>query len=280
MQISRMPIPADDCVKSEMSVDTNSSEPKNDVETTTKVNGDSHKKLNGNTVDDSMEVDSINPTSEVQSEITVKEEKQKEDEEEEEEKVEEEKVPENVTESSPNNSDDLAKNGMSKEQESEDNIENCNQEVMSKVDNNINEDNEINKEVESMEIDENVDKQTEEIIIKEEKLEIIEEPEITADVIVKIEPQEVLEPEVTDVVEDIAETQKIKQLSNTEVSHSDEVIKISEIETNPVNGKVKPSDEDKIIKSSKVIQKVPEDEDMSSEISTETLSPKQVYYTF
>lgn len=268
MQISRMPIPADDCVNSEMSVDTNSSEPKNDVETTTKVNGDCHKKLNGNTVDESMEVDSITPTSEVQSEITLNKVKE-----------EGEEVLENNTESLPNSSDELVKNGTSKEQESEENIENCNQEETSKVNNVILEENEIKKEIKSMEIIEDEDKQTEVVHIKKENSEILEEPEITKNVVVKVEPQEVLEPEVTDVaqvVEDIVETQKRKQL-NTEVSHSDEVIKNSETEINPVNGKTRHSDEEKNTKSAKVKQKVPDDEDMSSEISTDTLSPKQVY---
>lgn len=275
MQISRMPIPADDCVNSEMSADTNSSDPKNnDLETTTKVNGDNHKKLNGNALDDSMEVDEINKTSELKCDVTVKKENEEE---------KNEDISENVTESLSKITDELIKNGTTKEQESEDTVEESNQDKTSKVDNEKLEDNEGNKEIKPMEID-NEDKQIENEITKSVKIEIVDEADdIISNVIIKKEPQEVEEPgtsEITDVSEDVIETEKTKKLDDAEVSFKEEVIKNSELEINPVNGKTRLGDELKIVKSTKVNQKVPEDEDMSSEISTDTLSPKQVYIQF
>ncbi|XP_050536697.1 putative leucine-rich repeat-containing protein DDB_G0290503 isoform X2 [Daktulosphaira vitifoliae] len=47
MQISRMPIPADECASSEMSVDINHSHNKSDSKNNVNTNGENHQKLNG-----------------------------------------------------------------------------------------------------------------------------------------------------------------------------------------------------------------------------------------
>jgi len=247
-----MPIPADDCVNNEMSVDTNPSDTKSDLETTTKVNGDSHKKLNGSAIDESKKADEV-------SEVV--------------DKKEEEINSENKTESSENIDNEPLKNGASNEHEPEEIVEDIIKEEISTVendtpkdgdkseDNNANDDNEDKakeekdeeKEEKPMEIDEIENDETENITIKKE-LEKVEEPEV----IEKVK---------------IQETEKLK---NGEVNQSDEVIKNVEGETSPVNGEVKLGDEEKSSKSEKICQKLPEEEDVSSEMSTETLSPKQV----
>ncbi|XP_060879674.1 rac guanine nucleotide exchange factor JJ-like isoform X2 [Metopolophium dirhodum] len=250
MQISRMPIPADDCANSEMSVDTSPSDTKtDDLETTTKVNGDSHKKLNGTTVDNSIETD------EASSQLVIKKEENDEDDNEE-EKAEKEKDPENKTEPLSKTTDKIVKNGVSEEQNS---VETINGETSTTNNDDpiVNEDKD--EEEKPMEIDETEDQTNEDLAIKKETLEV-DEPEITEDV----------------------ETQETEKHINGNANQKDEVITTSnevlknrEEETNPVNGEVKLED-DKNFKSEKVNRKVLEEEDMSSEISTDTLSPKQM----
>uniref|UniRef100_A0A2S2NPP2 Uncharacterized protein n=1 Tax=Schizaphis graminum TaxID=13262 RepID=A0A2S2NPP2_SCHGA len=261
MQISRMPIPADDCANSEMSVDTSPSDTKtDDLETTTKVNGDSHKKLNGTIVDNSIEADET-------SERVIKKEEEEENDEEDhgdeddEEKVEEkkdnkEKDPENKTEPLSKRTDKIVKNGVSEEQKS---VETINDETST----NKNDSPEINDDKDEddklMEIDETEGQTNEDVVIKKESPEV-DEPEVTEDI----------------------ETQEIEKSINEKENHKDEIITTSnEVlkkseETNPVNGEVKLSEDEKHLKSEKVNRKVLEEEDMSSEISTDTLSPKQV----
>lgn len=248
MQISRMPIPADDCANNEMSVDVNPSDVKSDLDSTTKVNGDNHKKLNGSVADDNSK------EAHKASEIEVKKE--------------EETKPINNIEPLSESSDELMKNGTPDKQVSGGNIEETNNEEEVPIvnndkpnnddkleDNNIPVDNQDkDDEVKPMEIE-----QTEDVTIKEE----------LEDIPVKKELQEVEEP----VVVEIQETEK---LNNGETNQTEKVIKKEELETNPVNGDTRLSDEEKSIKSEKAFQKVPEEEDMSSEISADTLSPKQV----
>jgi len=254
-----MPIPADDCANSEMSVDTSPSDTKtDDLETTTKVNGDGHKKLNGTTVDNTIE------TEEASQLVIKKEEEEKdeednedEDDEEEKEKDKKEKESENKTEPLSKTTDKIMKNGISEEQKS---VETINGETSTTNDDPvINEDKD--EEVKPMEIDEAEDQTNEDVVIKKETLEV-EESEITEDV----------------------EIQETEKHINGNVNHKDEVIttsnevlKNSEEVTNLVNGDVKLSEDNKHIKSEKVNRKVLEEEDMSSEISTDTLSPKQVF---
>lgn len=300
MQISRMPIPADD-VNSEMSVDTNPSDTKSDLETTTKVNGDNHKKLNGSVVDDSKETDEA-------SEVVDKKE---------------ETNSENKIESSESIDDEPLKNGASKEQESEKNVEEIIKKEIATVESDTpnpgdkSEDNDVLKDDEDKdkgekdkgdqdkceqdkgeqykgeqdkgekdkgendegEKDEGEKDEGEKI--KEEKDEDKEEKPMEIDesedhhnenVTIKNEHENVKESEVTEHVE-IQETETLK---NGDVNHSDEVIKNVEGEIISVNGEIKLDDEEKISKFEKVCQKVPEEEDMSSEMSTDTLSPKQV----
>lgn len=262
MQISRMPIPADDCANSEMSVDTSPSDTKtDDLETTTKVNGDSHKKLNGTTVDNTIETDEASQLV-IKKEEEENDEEDNEDEDDEEEKAEKEKdkkekEPENKTEPLSKTTDKIMKNGVSEEQKS---VETINGETSTTNDDPIiNEDKD--EEVKPMEIDEAEDQTNEDVVIKKETLEV-EELEVTEDV----------------------ETQETEKHINLIVNHKDEVIttsnkvlKNSEEVTNPMNGEVKLSEDNKHIKSEKVNRKVLEEEDMSSEISTDTLSPKQVF---
>lgn len=247
MQISRMPIPADDCANNEMSVDVNPADVKSDLEPSTKVNGDNHKKLNGSVADDNSK------EAHKDSEIGVKKE---------------EKKSSNNIESLSESSDELMKNGTPDKQVSEENVEETNNEEEVPAvnndkpnnddkleDNNIPVDNQDkDDEVKPMEID-----QTEDVAIKEER----------EDIPVKKELEEVEEPVVV-------ETQETEKLNNGESNQTDKVIKNEEQETNPVNGDARLSDEEKSIKSEKVFQKVPEEEDLSSEISADTLSPKQV----
>lgn len=260
MQISRMPIPTDDCANSEMSVDTSPSDTKtDDLETTAKVNGDSHKKLNGTTIDNTIETDEATRL------VIKKEEEDHEDEDDEDEKAEKEKEkdkkekePENKTDPLSKSTDIIVKNGVSEERKS---VETIKDETSTTNDNDPIANEDKDEEVKPMEIDETENQTIEGVVIKKENLEV-DEPEVTEDV----------------------ETQEIEKLINGNANHEDEVIttsnevlKNSEEETNPVNGEVKLKEDDKHIKSEKVNRKVLEEEDMSSEISTDTLSPKQVY---
>ncbi|XP_022169406.1 uncharacterized protein LOC111033117 isoform X3 [Myzus persicae] len=265
MQISRMPIPADDCANSEMSVDTSPSNTKtDDLETTTKVNGDSHKKLNGTTIDNTIETDEApGVVIKKEEEENDEEDNEDEDDDDEEEKSEKEKdkiekEPENKTDSLSKSTDKIVKNGVSEEQKS---VETINDETSKTNDDDpiVNEDKD--EEVKPMEIDETEDQTNEDVVIKKETLEVDEPPEVTEDV----------------------ETPEIEKLINGNANHKDEVIttsnealKNSEEETNPVNGEVKLTEDDKHFKSEKVNRKAIEEEDMSSEISTDTLSPKQI----
>lgn len=239
MQISRMPIPADDCADSEMSVDANSTDSKSNIESSTKVNGDSHTKLNGSSVDDSNE-------SVEASEVVIKIKKEKDD--------EEEKV---VIKTEPllNNSDEPINNGEPIEQEQE-NVEKTVTEEIPTVDIDKTTDepkeNENKNEITPMEIDKTEEQLNDVVIIKKE----VEEPEVIND----------LKPSIQ------VETEN---LDNDETNQSDEVIKNGEKETSSVNGQA--SDNEKIIKTEKVSPKVPEEEDISSEVSADTLSPKQVF---
>lgn len=254
MQISRMPIPADDCTNSEMSVDTNPSDTKSDSETITKVNGDSHKKLNGSAVDDPKEADEA-------SEVIIEEEIKKE-----------EINSENKTESSESIVDEPLKNGTSKEQESEENVEEIVKEE-SIAENDTPKDSDRSEDNDALKDNEDKDKGEKDEEKKETPMEIDEtEDQKNENVIVSKEHEKVEEPEVTEHVE-IKETEKLK---NGKVDNSDEVVTKNEEEKNPVNGEVKLVDEEKSSKSEKICQKVPEEEDMSSEMSTDTLSPKQV----
>lgn len=244
-----MPIPADECGSTEMSVESNASDTKSDTETTAKVNGDCHKNLNGSADDDTKDVDEA-------SKVDVKEKAMKE------------KEPENKTESLSKCPDEHVKNGEPELQEIEKNIQETIEEKPPAVDKEIKvepENNEIenvdNDEEKPMEIDESENQQNESIvIIKEEPVELEES-----------------KPKVT---EDVAIPEKETFLNNVEVNQDDEVIKNNVIGTNPVNGELRLSDEEKNIKTEKVTQKVSVEEDGSSEISTDTLSPKQVCIKF
>jgi len=260
MQISRMPIPADDCANSEMSVDTSPSNTKtDDLETTTKVNGDSHKKLNGTTIDNSIETDEASGLVIKKEEENDEEDNEDEDDDEEEkEKDKKEIEPEIKTDPLSKSTDQIVKNGVSEEQKS---VETISDETSTTNDDNpiINEDKD--EEVKPMEIDETEDQTNEDVIMKKETSEV-DQPEVTEDV----------------------ETPEIEKLINGNANHKDEVIitsnevlKNTEEETNPVNGEVKLTEDDKHFKSEKVNRKAIEEEDMSSEISTDTLSPKQVF---
>lgn len=252
-----MPIPADDCADSEMSVDANPSDSKSDLETEAKVNGDSHKKLNGNAdVNDSTETDKA-PAVVVKKEIEEEAEKAEEKNEE----KETQKEPDVQTEPLVISTDEPVKNGTSEEEKSEVQVENPVTDTVSitNVDDKSKDVEVKDDEVKPMEIDETNDQPNGDIVVI--KKEIIEEPD---------------KPEVTDDFE----TEETEKLNNGEANHNVEVLKNGDGDTNQVNGEVKLSDDDKSIKSEKVSPKVPEEEDLSSEISTETLSPKQVPYLF
>lgn len=232
MQISRMPIPADDCADSEMSVDTNSTDPKSNLESTTKVNGDSHTKLNGSTVNDSNE-------SVEASEIVIKIKKEKDD--------EEEKLG-LKTETLFNKSDETINHDEPIKQEQENVEKTVTEEIPTvETDKTCDEpnDNENKNEIIPMETDK-TEEELNDVIIKKE----VEEPEVVNDIIPSIHVEAV-------------------NLDNGETIQSDEVIKSIEKETNSVNGQANDNE--------KVSLKVPEEEDISSEISADTLSPKQVY---
>lgn len=276
MQISRMPIPADNCSNSEvMSADAaNSSDAKSDLETTSQVNGDSHKKLiNGTAV-----VESSNETTETEDISTVlatKDEHLKS-----ETLVEEEppEVPKPIAETLSRNTEELLKNGASKEQhECDGNVEKPVKEETSSsttpVDDNKQKD--IAEEVKPQ-IPEN--QPNEVVVIKKE----VQSNEVV--VIVKKDPATELDKTKISVGTETREMEIIQNsVNNGEVSQSDEVIKNGEDKqlNIPVNGKAKLED-DKTIEpeKEKVVQKVPDEEDMSSEMSTDALSPKQVpkYY--
>ncbi|XP_001944901.2 stress response protein NST1 isoform X4 [Acyrthosiphon pisum] len=258
MQISRMPIPADGCENSEMSVDTSPSDAKtDDLETTTKVNGDSHKKLNGTTVDNTIDTD------DEASQLVIKKEEENdeddnedEDEDDEKEKDKKEKDPENKTEPLSKTTDKIVRNGVSEEQNS---VETINGETSPTNDDDPITNEDKDEEIKPMEIDETEDQTNEDVVIRKETLEV-DEPEVAEDV----------------------ETQETEKHINGNANQKDddiitsnEVLKNSEEETNPVNGELKLED-DKHFKSEKVNRKVLEEEDMSSEISTDTLSPKQI----
>lgn len=227
MQISRMPIPADDCSNNEMSMDANPSDTNSDLENKTKVNGDSHKKLNGNALDDSKENEDTSVLN-----IVVKEELI------------------SPNENLPENTDELVENGILKEDKSEEKIEESNNDEISTDTPKIEDKKDKDEEAKSMEVDQTKDQPVEDVIVKKELAEV--EPEVTEDM----------------------ETQEEQNLNNGDTNHSEEVVKDVEGEANQVIGEVRHSDEEKSIKSEEV--KVPEEEDMSSEISTDTPSPKQV----
>lgn len=260
MQISRMPIPADNCSNSEiMPVDaTNASDTKSDLETTTKLNGDNHKKLNGSTV-----VGSSNESNETDetSEVTFKEGNVKSD----------LKEPVLNSEILSQNIGDVVKNGASEEQH-DGNIEKTDQEETSLSTTTAGNDKSKDK---SEEVKSKVDQnKPNEVVVNK-----IENPP-NENLVIKQEPgTEISNPEIA-VGSETRETEKCQNaVHNGEVSQSDEVVKNGEEKLIPVNGRVK-VDEDKIIESEKekIIQKVAEEEDMSSEMSTDALSPKQVTF--
>lgn len=227
MQISRMPIPADDCSNNEMSMDANPSDTNSDLENKTKVNGDSHKKLNGNALDDSKENEDTSVLN-----IVVKEELI------------------SPNENLPENTDELVENGVLKEEKSEEKIEESNNDEISTDTPKIEDKKDKDEEAKPMEVDQTKDQPVEDVIVKKELAEV--EPEVTEDM----------------------ETQEEQNLNNGDTNHSEEVVKDVVGEANQVIGEVRHSDEEKSTKSEEV--KVPEEEDMSSEISTDTPSPKQV----
>lgn len=271
MQISRMPIPADsNCSNSEvMSVDAaNSSDAKSDLDTTTKVNGDSHKKLiNGSTAVESS--NETNETGDIPKVVVIKDENIKSEKPEEEPAAE---VPKAVAESLSENTEELVNNGASKEQqECDGNVENPVKEETSSsiapVDDNKQKDKA--EEVKPQTIE---NQPTEVVPVKKEP----QSNEVM--VIIKKEPATELDKAKITVGTETRETEKLQNsVNNGEVSQSDEVIKNGEDKIIPVNGRAK-LEEDKIIEpeKEKVIQKVPDEEDMSSEMSTDALSPKQV----
>lgn len=252
MQISRMPIPADDCTNSEMSVEANPSDTKSDLETSSKVNGDDHKTLNGNSVDCVKEADET-------PETIVKEEKN----EDQELKSKTESLSETTSETI-----ETPKNGELEDQEPEKNEEEPNKET------NVEED--TPKEVK---IEPKVEPKDNEIQIDETTPMEVDETENQLNddtVTIKKEPEEVEETK-SSVVEEtvVVETEK---LPVTEEVNNDIVItKINIEKKNTVNGDARTSDEEKTTsKDEKVIEKIPLEEDLCSEISTDTPSPKQV----
>lgn len=258
MQISRMPIPADDGVNSEMSVEANPSDTKSELETATKVvNGDCHKSVNGSTDDDTKESDKA-------ASVVVKEEN-----------IEEQEQSENKTESLSKSTDEIAKNGESEPEKPEKTAEETNNEeekTTSTVDNLVENDqpkvepesNKIeNDQATPMEVDESANPVEnpldENIVIKEEVEEVEESKPIVTDNVVTLDTE--------------------KSVDQGEVPKNKEVVKADAVETNPVNGEVKLSDEEKNIKVDKVNRNksAAVEEDVSSEMSADTLSPKQVY---
>ncbi|XP_050056632.1 probable serine/threonine-protein kinase kinX isoform X3 [Aphis gossypii] len=263
MQISRMPIPADDSANSEMSVDTSPSDAKtDDLETTTKVNGDSHKKLNGTIVENSIETDEASQHT-IKKDEEENDEEDNGDEEDEEEKTEKikdnnEEDPEIKTEPLSKSTDKIVKNGVSEEQNSAETVDD---ETSTTKDDSPKTNEDKHEDVKPMEVDKTEDQTTEDVVIKKETSEV-DEPEVSEDM----------------------DTQEIEKPINGKENHKDEIIttsneevsKNSEEETNQVNGEVKLNEEEKHLKSEKVNRKVVEEEDMSSEISTDALSPKQI----
>jgi hypothetical protein len=263
MQISRMPIPADDCANNEMSVDVNPSDTKSDLETTTKVNGDGPQKLNGTALDDVKEANETSETV-VKEEVTdVKTEKLKADEAEEKEVTETEaKEIESEKKTESKSTDEPVKNGIfepSEEDESQNNI---------KVEAVKNSDNNENITVDHDKPEDSTAKDDEEVKPME-----VDETESVTNVITKVEVEE---PKA----EEDAETLVEEKLNNGDANHSNEVMKNCEENVNPVNGDANNLDTEKSIKSEKVGLKVPEEEDILSEVSVDTLSPKQVFITF
>jgi len=251
MQISKMPIPADDCANSEMPVQVNPTGTKSDLEPAAKVNGENHKKLNGSSIDDIKEAEEV-------SEAVVKKDVDVKDNEEDE--------PKNKTESVSESTDELVINGECEKQDSDKNIEVSKKEKVSTVENDKPIVEPIDSEEEKpMEIDEVKDQLTDDIVIVKKELDKSEEskPGVKENEVIK----------ETDRLED-------KLLNNGEVNHNDVVIKNDVVETNSVNGDARLSDEEKSTKSEKVSQKIPVEEDVSSEMSTEALSPKQVKINF
>lgn len=256
MQISRMPIPADDGVNSEMSVEANPSDTKSELETTTKVNGDCHKSVNGSTDDDPKEIEKAAP-------VVVKEENIEE---------KEQEQSENKTESLSKSTDEIAKNGESEEPEkTAEETNNEEEKTASTVDNLVENDrskvepenNEIeNEQAKPMEVDESANP--------------VENP-LNENIIIKEEVEEVEDSKPT-VTENVVTRETEKLVDKGKVSKNKEVVKADAVETNPVNGEVKLSDEEKSSKVDKVSQNksAAVEEDVSSEMSTDTLSPKQV----
>lgn len=281
MQISRMPIPADDCANSEMSVDSNPADTKSELETTTKINGDSHKKLNGSTV--------VDDTKEVNDEVLVA----KEGEEEEKEKEKEREVEENEKEENENEKEE---NGNEKEENENEKEVECKEkeskekdeeEEVKEKEKEKKEEKESTNETESSlpectekpekngappeEVQETIEKvkKTDE---EETSTAIVEIPKCIA---IKEEDNTPMEIDLTNnqlVIEDV-----IVKKEPGDFDNNLEVVTDLEFEKNllPEKGTAILCDEEKIIKSEKVSQKA-EEEDICSEISTDTPSPKQV----
>lgn len=254
MQISRMPIPADDGVNSEMSAEANPSDTKPELETTTKVNGDCHKSVNGSTDDDTKEIDT--------APIVVKEEN-----------IEEQEQSENNTESLSKSTDEIGKNGEVEPEKLEKTAEETNneEEKTSTVDSLV-ENDQPKVDPESNKI-ENEQATPMEVV---ESANPVENP-LDENIVIKEEVEEVEESKLI-VTESVVTLDTEKSVDQGEVPKNKEVVKVNAVETNPVNGEVKISDEEKSIKVDKVSQnKSAVEEDVSSEMSTDTLSPKQVY---
>lgn len=261
-----MPIPADDCANNKMSVDVNPSDTKSDLETTTKMNGDGLQKINGTAHDDAKEADEASEivvkeeVTDVKSEILEADKVDETRKEEKEVTETEAKEIELEKKTESKSTDELVKNGISEPSEDDKSQNNIKVVYEKNSDKNDNSNNTVDHD----KTEDSTTKDNEEVKPME-----VDETESVTNVIIK---KELEEPKM----EENAETQVVEKLDNGDAILSNEVMKNGE-DVNPVNGDGNNLDTEKSIKSEKVGLKVPEEEDILSEISVDTLSPKQVF---
>lgn len=324
MQISRMPIPTDECASSEMSVDINHSHTKSDSENSVNTNGENHQITNGKSIEKCKEKtndlsDSTEQTTEEDATITNQDDEKIiiPDKPVSDETLDNECSPEVQTEK--NTSETETENNMiveikveeceevsdklevenSKEDDSEkQNLETDNPTVQ--IDEKV-ESEESQKVEESTEEKNNVEKQDcdekkESIIDVDSKVtenccpiakdnESNEAMEVDN---IEISSKEPVNQEVSATDQDGTKEQNNSDLVKPEIltngeSDSLQDIKPNNAKTSEKNSDALPSEDDKDVKSEiKIVEeeefekKSNVEEDISSEVSVETPSPKQV----
>ncbi|XP_050428619.1 MATH and LRR domain-containing protein PFE0570w-like isoform X2 [Adelges cooleyi] len=305
MQISRMPIPTDECASSEMSVDVVNHSDSSKSESVNKLstNGDEHKQLNGNSVENLKEItiELSDSTENVEEEL--------------EGKNQSDNSSLNINNDKPNNNKpndesisvkETDKNNLETnildENESEKNNSETNKlnesildddksdkknQTIDKLEEKITTEDKLKESINKGSITDidNIVEKTTSVVQKDdgnvESLEVDQDEHHSEDCSISRNMDIKKEQESENEITETENAQNSEKLTNGESSLTEDRVKLSDVETSQPNGETLLSDEDKSIKL-EVVKAPPEDEekstmeeDICSEVSMETLSPKQ-----